>query len=451
MTSLKPIVNSNLKMKRKLFTFWILALAFSASFSQKIDFEEYDLENGLHVILHQDNTAPVVITSVMYDVGGKDGDRSRTGFAHFFEHLLFEGSENIERGEFMKIIPANGGTFNANTSQDRTYYYEIFPSNKLELGLWLESERMLHPVIDQIGVDTQNEVVKEEKRQRYDAPYGKLLETIGENLFDKHPYHDSNIGKMEHLDAATLDEFNAFFDKYYSPNNAVLIVAGDINKTETKRMIEDYFGAVEPRAKFTRNFPQEAPITETKKVNAYDSNIQIPAIIAAYRLPGQATRDSYVLDMISSYLSGGKSSVLYKKIVDDQKQALQVAAVNLGQVDYNIFALFALPQGEVELDVILEEMDEEIAVMQNELISERDYEKLMNQFENRFVNSNSSVEGIASSLATYHLLYGDANLINTQLELYSSITREEIRDVAKKYLSPNQRVEIKYLPKKDEN
>ena len=155
--------------------------------------------------------------------------------------------------------------------------------------------------------------------------------------------------------------------------------------------------------------------------------------------------------MISSYLSGGKSSVLYKKIVDDQKQALQVAAVNLGQVDYNIFALFALPQGEVELDVILEEMDEEIAVMQNELISERDYEKLMNQFENRFVNSNSSVEGIASSLATYHLLYGDANLINTQLELYSSITREEIRDVAKKYLSPNQRVEIKYLPKKDEN
>ncbi len=438
-------------MKKKLFTICIWTLAITASFGQKIDFEEYNLENGLHVILHQDNTAPVVITSVMYDVGGKDGDRNRTGFAHFFEHLLFEGSENIDRGEFMKIIPANGGTFNANTSQDRTYYYEIFPSNKLELGLWLESERMLHPVIDQIGVDTQNEVVKEQKRQRYDAPYGKLLETIGENLFEKHPYHDSNIGKMEHLDAATLDEFNAFFDKYYGPNNAVLIVAGDIDKSETKKLIQDYFGAVKPRPKFTRNFPKEDPITETKKVNAYDANIQIPAIIAAYRLPGQATRDSYVLDMISSYLSGGKSSVLYKKIVDDQKQALQVAAVNLGQVDYNIFALFALPQGEIELDVILEEMDEEIAVLQNELISERDYEKLMNQFENRFVNSNSSVEGIASSLATYHLLYGDANLINTQLELYSSITREEIRDVAKKYLSPNQRVEIKYLPKKDEN
>jgi predicted Zn-dependent peptidase len=172
--------------------------------------------------------------------------------------------------------------------------------------------------------------------------------------------------------------------------------------------------------------------------------------LAVYRLPGQASRDAYVLDMISTYLSGGKSSVLYKKIVDEQKQALQVAAVNLGQVDYNIFALLALPQGDVPLNTLLEEMDEEIKVMQTDLISERDYQKLLNQFENRFVNSNSSVAGIASSLATYYLLYGDVNLINTQLETYRSITREEIRDVAKKYLSPNQRVEIEYLPKKDE-
>lgn len=191
----------------------------------------------------------------------------------------------------------------------------------------------------------------------------------------------------------------------------------------------------------------EKPITETKKATAYDKNIQIPAIIAAYRLPGQATREAYVLDMISSYLSGGKSSVLYKKLIDDQKQALAVQAVNLGQVDYNIFALFALPLGDVELETLLAEIDEEIAKLQNELITERDYQKLLNQFESNFVNSNSSVAGIASSLATYYLLYGDVNIINNQLETYRSITREEIRDVAKKYLSPNQRVEIKYLPK----
>jgi predicted Zn-dependent peptidase len=215
-------------------------------------------------------------------------------------------------------------------------------------------------------------------------------------------------------------------------------------------MINEYFSEVKSRAEVVRDFPKEAPITVTKKVKTYDANIQIPAIIAAYRLPGQATRDAFVLDMISSYLSGGKSSVLYKKIVDEQKQALQVQAVNLGQVDHNIFALFALPQGDVSLDTLLEEMDEEIKIMQTELISERDYQKLQNQFENQFVSSNSSVAGIASSLATYYMLYGDVNLINTQLDLYKSITREEIRDVAAKYLSPNQRVEIQYLPKKED-
>jgi zinc protease len=437
-------------MKKCLLTltsFLIIGLVGNA---QKVEFEEFDLENGLHVILHQDNTAPVVITSVMYNVGGKDGDRSRTGFAHFFEHLLFEGTENIARGEFMKIIPANGGTFNANTSQDRTYYYEIFPSNKLELGLWLESERMLHPVIDQVGVDTQNEVVKEEKRQRYDAPYGSILGAIGENLFKVHPYKDENIGKMEHLDAATLEEFNAYFKAYYGPNNAVLIVAGDIDVTKTKTLVADYFNEIKRGPEVVRNFPKEEPITETIKATAYDKNIQIPAIIATYRTPGFGSRDAYVLDMISSYLSGGKSSVLYKKLVDEKRMALQVQAVNIPQMDYNVFALFALPLGETTLDTLLTEMDEEVAKMQNDLISEKDHQKLLNQFENQFVNANASIAGIASSLATNYLLKGDINLINKEIDIYRSISREEIQAVAKNYLSPNQRVEIEYLPKKDD-
>jgi len=450
-----PKIYKTQKMKKSLLSLTLLMFVGFYATAQKVEFEEFDLDNGLHVILHQDNTAPVVITSVMYDVGGKDlGGKPetglRSGFAHFFEHLLFEGSENIERGEFMKIIPANGGTFNANTSMDRTYYYDIFPSNKLELGLWLESERMLHPVIDQIGVDTQKEVVKEEKRQSTDNPYGKILETINENLFDAHPYKNSVLGFVKDIDASTLEEFYAYFDKWYTPNNAVLIVAGDIDLKETKSLVEKYFSEVKQRPKPVRNFPKETMITTTKKATTYDPNIQTPAIIAAYKLPGQASRDAYVLDMISSYLSGGKSSVLYKKIVDEQQQAIEVAAVNLPQVDHNIFALFALPQGDVSLDTLLKEMDEEIVAIQTDLISERDYQKLLNQYENRFVNSNSSVAGIANSLARYYLLYGDVNLINTQLELYRSITREEIRDVAKKYLSPNQRVEIEYLPKPEE-
>ncbi len=431
---------------KKILLLFSAFLLINSLFAQQVDFTEFDLENGLHVILHQDNAAPVVVTSVMYDVGGKDREEGRTGFAHFFEHLLFEGSENIGRGEFMKIIPANGGTFNANTSNDRTYYYEIFPSNKLELGLWLESERMLHPVIDKVGVDTQNEVVKEEKRQRYDAPYGKIFKVLGENLFKVHPYKDENIGKMEDLDAATLEEFMAYYDKYYGPNNAVLIVAGDIQIEETKDLVRKYFSEVKSKPEVVRNFPKEDPIVERTRVKTYDRNIQIPAILAAYRTPGFGKRDAYVLDMISSYLSGGESSVLYKKLVDDQEQALQVAAINITQQDYSMFTFFALPLGNVSLDTLIEEMDEEISKVQNELISERDYQKLQNQFESQFVNSNSSIAGIASSLATYYMLYGDVNLINKEIDIYRSISREEIRDVAKRYLNTNQRVEIEYLP-----
>jgi len=175
----------------------------------------------------------------MYGVGGKDGDRKRTGFAHFFEHLLFEGTENIARGEWMKIVSSNGGKVNANTSQDRTYYYEIFPSNKLELGLWMESARLLHPIVSQEGVDTQNEVVKEEKRQRT-RPYSNILDEISKNLFKVHPYKDPNVGYMKDLDAATLEEFLAFNKKFYVPNNATLVVAGDIDFANTKKMIQDY-------------------------------------------------------------------------------------------------------------------------------------------------------------------------------------------------------------------
>ncbi len=415
--------------------------------AQEVAYEEYDLDNGLHVILHQDNTAPLVTTSVMYHVGGKDRTEGRTGFAHFFEHLLFEGTKNIERGKWFEIVSSNGGRNNANTSQDRTYYYEVFPSNNLKLGLWLESERMLHPVIDQKGIDTQNEVVKEEKRLRYDnSPYGQILPVVGKSLFEKHPYKDPNIGYMEDLDAATLEDVIAYNKKYYVPNNAVLVVAGDINIGETKKMIQDYFVPIPKGATVTRNYPLEDPITSEVETVTYDPNIQIPATIVAYRTPGFKERDAYVLDMISSYLSDGKSSKLYKKMVDEQKQALQIGAFNIGQEDYGMYLIFGLPVGDTSLDVLVSEAEEEIAKVRTDLISEKDYQKLQNKFENNFVNSNSSVEGIAGSLATNYLLYGDTSLINKEIEIYRSITREEMRAVANKYLNPNQRVVIDYLP-----
>ena len=440
-------------MKKCLFSLASLVLATFMLTAQEVKFEEYDLDNGMHVILHQDNSAPVVTTSVMYHVGAKDENPERTGFAHFFEHLLFEGTENIPRGEWFTIVTSNGGSNNANTTDDRTYYYEVFPSNNVELGLWMESERLLHPIINQIGVDTQNEVVKEEKRLRVDnSPYGRFLEYVKKNMFKKHPYRWTTIGSMDHLDAATLEEFQAFNKKFYVPNNAVLVVAGDIDIPSVKKMVADYFGPIPRGEDIVRNFPKEDPLTDVIKAKAYDPNIQIPAVMTAFRTPSFKERDAYVLDMISNYLSTGKSSKLYKKLVDEKKMALQAGAINLSQEDYGTYIIFGLPLGENSLDDLVKEIDEEIVNLQNELISERDYQKLQNRFESQFVNSNSSIEGIANSLARYHMLYGDTNLINNEIDIYRSITREEIKEVAKKYLTLDKRLILEYLPEeKTEN
>jgi zinc protease len=438
-------------MKKSLMALGIaLSLGASAT-AQKVAFEEYSLENGLHVILHNDPSAPVVITSVMYHVGAKDENPERTGFAHFFEHLLFEGTKNIKRGEWFKIVTANGGVNNANTSDDRTYYYEVFPSNNLELGLWMESERLMHPVINQIGVDTQNEVVKEEKRLRVDnQPYGNLIAEVKRNMFKKHPYRWAPIGSMEHLDAATLEEFKAFNSKFYVPNNAVLVVAGDLgDEAKVRQWIKKYFGPIKRGADVKRETFVEDPITQTLNATYQDPNIQIPMMVASYRTPSMKTRDARVLDMISSYLSDGKSSKLYKKVIDDKKMALQIGAFNFSQEDYGMYILYGLPQGKTTTADLLKEVDEEIVKLQNDLISEKDLQKLKNKYENDYVSSNANVEGIAENLASYYMLYGDINLINTEIDIYRSITREEIRDIARKYLNPNQRLILDYVPGKD--
>ena len=437
-------------MRKRVITLASALLVGFAANAQKVEFEEYNLSNGMHVILHQDNSAPVVTVGVMYHVGSKDEENGKTGMAHFYEHLLFTGTENIGRGEWNKIEAANGGTGNANTNWDRTYYYETFPSNNLQLGLWMESERLLHPIIDQKAVDTQNEVVKEEKRQRMDnAPYGKVIYgDVYNHIFDKHNYGRPMIGYIKDLDAATLTEFQDFYKKWYMPNNAVLVVAGDFDVKNTKKLIKDYFETIPARTLPTRNKIVEPERTQEKRVKEYDANIQLPAILLAHKTPSMRERDSKVLDVISTILSNGKSSRLYKKLVDDKKKALQVFSFARNLEEYSVYNIGAIPLGKTSLDDLIKEMDEEIEKLQTELISDRDLEKVRNKFENNFVASNSSVQGIASTLATNYMLVGDTNMVNKELEIINSITKEEIRDVAKKYLAKNRRVVIEYLPKK---
>jgi len=436
-------------MPKNKLLFLLMFGAVSAN-AQKVAFTEYDLKNGLHVILHQDKTAPVVAVSVMYHVGSKNETTDRTGFAHFFEHLLFEGSDNIKRGEFMKIVSSNGGQNNANTTQDRTFYYELFPSNQLETGLWLESERMLHPVINEIGVKTQNEVVKEEKRMRVDnQPYGNFLGEVMKRLFTKHPYHWVPIGSMEHLDAATLGEFIAFNKKYYTPKNSTLVIAGDLDIEKTKTLVESYFAEVPSGETIEKVNIQEDPITKELVDTAYDNNIQIPAIMTAYRTPGETSKESIALELASSVLSQGASSRMYKKMVDDKKNAMQVGCFNYALEDYGAYITYALPNGNFTLDVLMKDMDEEITRLQNELISELEFTKIRNQYENDFIGKNDKMLGVAENLADSYTFHNkNTNYINQELEEVRKVTREDIQNVAKKYLNKNQRIVVYYLPKK---
>jgi predicted Zn-dependent peptidase len=434
-------------MRKEVYFISVLFFIAFNSVAQKVQFEEYKLSNGMHVILYQDNAVPVVKVEVMYGVGSKDDPKSKSGFAHFFEHLLFEGTVNIDRGEWFKIVSANGGRNNAYTTYDLTTYFEIFPSNQLQLGLWMESERLLHPIINQVGVDTQNGVIKEERRQTQDnRPYGNLISEVTRYLFPETGYQHAIIGTIQDLDNATLADFLQFHKSYYVPNNAVLVVAGDFDKKQAKTWIQDYFGPIPKGNVVERSDFKSQPITSQIEAKFHDSNIQTPMMVLAYKTPPANSREALVLDFISSILSDGNSSRLSKKLVDNKKMALFIGAFNYALKNSGMYLIYGLPMGDTSLETLMAEVDEEIKRLQNELISDRDYRKLMNQYENDFVQSNATPEGIATSLATNFTMFGDASRINTQLDMYRSISIEEIREVARKYLNPNQRLFLRYLP-----
>jgi predicted Zn-dependent peptidase len=314
----------------------------------------------------------------------------------------------------------------------------------------MESERLLHPEINQIGVDTQNGVIKEERRQTQDnRPYGNLISEVTRHLFPGSGYQHSIIGSIADLDNATLEDFIQFHKTYYVPNNAVLIVAGDFEKVQTKKWIKDYFGPIPKGAPVERSSFNTTPINEQINGEFRDANIQTPMMVLAYKTPPASSRDAMVLDLISSILSDGKSSRLSKKLVDDKKMALFVGAFNYALKNSGMYLIYGLPMGETTLDDLAKEVDVEIKKLQEEFLSDRDYQKLMNQYENNFVQSNSTPEGIATSLATNYTMFGDASRINTELEMYRSITREEIQAVSIKYLNQNQRLFLRYLPEEE--
>lgn len=418
----------------------------------EIEFKEFDLQNGLHVIVHEDHSVPIVAVSVMYHVGSKNERPDRTGFAHFFEHLMFEGTKNIKRFEYDKIVEKAGGTLNANTTNDRTYYYEILPSNQVELGLWLESERMLHARVDSIGIATQKGVVIEEKKQNYDnRPYGSILPELLKRAFIKHPYNWSTIGNAEHIMAAKDEEFKEFYDSFYVPNNAVLVIAGDVNFKEIKNMVEKYYNDIPASNK---EIYRPTVVEDVKKKEVRDTvfdNIQLPAIIQAYHIPAMGSDDYYAVEMLSQLLATGQSSRLYKSLVDEQQLAIEVAAIPLPFEDPGLAINLAIPNMGIDSEVLEAAMDKEVEKVQNELIPEKEFQKLKNQVENQIVSQNSTIASRANTLARNYTYFKDANRINTDLDKYLAVTREDIKRVANDYFRKDNRVVLYYLPKSKEN
>ncbi|MEN9702209.1 MAG: hypothetical protein RIR55_1551 [Bacteroidota bacterium] len=437
-------------MLKKTLLFLVCSFVVAQLFAQAqtIQFEKYTLPNGLKVILHEDHSAPVVAVTALYHVGSKNEDTARTGFAHFFEHLLFEGSENIKRGEFDKYVTNAGGVLNANTTQDRTFYYELLPSNQLDLGLWLESERMMHAKIEQVGVNTQREVVKEEKRMRMDnRPYGSFLTEMLKRAFKVHPYRWAPIGSMEHLNAAKLEEFIQFYKTYYVPNNCVLSIAGDFNKEELKKKIESYFG---PIAK--GNLPIVRPTIKEPALggevrDVIQDNVQLEGVFQAYRAPKQGVDEYYSFNVLSNILSGGESSRMNKTLVDSKQVAVAAQSVPFFNEDEGVLITLAIANMGVKADDLEKNMDSVVNDLKVNLVSEREFQKVKNQITTELVASNGTMAGIAESLANYEVYFGDANLINTELAKYNKVTRESVLAVAKKYLNKDNRVVLYYVPK----
>lgn len=439
-------------MKRLLLLTFLVVSVLASGFSQngKIEFEEYKLDNGLHVILQQDHTTPNIVVSVMYHVGAKNENPELTGFAHFFEHLMFEGTKHIPRHQYDKFVSRAGGELNANTSSDRTYYYEKLPSNQLALGLWLESERMLHAKVEAIGIKTQKGVVIQEMKQSIDnRPYGKILPETMKRAYVKHPYKWIVLGSEEHITNAKDEDFVNFYNDFYVPNNAVLTICGDFKTEEAKKLVNDYFTEIPKGTKeiYRPNIVEPVKTAEVRDT-VYD-NVQLPAVIQAYHIPAVGTSDFYAVDMLSKLMTDGKSSRLYKSLVDEKQLALQMMAFPMPYEEPGLTLAFGIPNMGVDLTDLEKEMDVQFSAVREELISDKEFQKLRNKIENELVSSNATIERRASNLATAYTYYKDTDRVNKELEKYFAVTKEDIRDVAQKYFVSKNRVVLYYMPKQN--
>ncbi|HET9597538.1 MAG TPA: pitrilysin family protein [Anaeromyxobacteraceae bacterium] len=422
-----------------------------------IPYESFKLPNGLNVILSVDHTAPIVGVDVHYNVGSKDERPGRTGFAHLFEHLMFQGSAHLPKGEADRLIENVGGSANGSTSPDQTVYWQQVPSNALAQALFIESDRMgwLLPTLDQAKLDNQREVVKNERRQSYEMqPYGTAWMTLLENLWaPDFPYHWMPIGSHEDLTAATLDDVREFFRRWYGPNDASLAIAGDFDPAEARKLVEKYFGPIPASPTPQRAEPTPVPLTQEKRV-VIEDEVELPRLFVAWQSPKAFAEGDAALDMLGSVLTDGKSARLVNRLVMKERIAQNVSAGQDSQVLAGMFVVVATPKPGQTVDRLLAEIDEEIEKLKKEPPNEGELRRAKNKTESGAVFSLEPVGGFGGRAATLNRYYwttGDPGYFPKDLERYRAVTGEDVRAAAARWLVKDARVVLTVMPKRKGN
>jgi predicted Zn-dependent peptidase len=417
-----------------------------------VAFTDERLANGLRLIISVDRLAPVVAVNLWYDVGSKHEVEGKTGFAHLFEHVMFQGSRNVKKAEHMALVQAAGGTLNGSTWLDRTNYYETLPSHQAELALWLEADRMgtLLDALSQENLDNQREVVKNEKRWSYDnRPYGSWYEKLQGHLYPaEHPYHHTTIGSMEDLDAASVEDVSAFFRTWYAPNNAVLTVVGDVDPDAIRRWTERYFGGIPPNPSIPKLGDLSLPpiLGEERRETVHDK-IPLPRVYVGFRAPPFGDRRLDALDIAAQILAGGKGSRLYRRLVRDERTAQDIALVPLGFVGgASIVAGWATVRPGVAIERVEAALHEELEHLGREPITDDELARARALIETDELGGLSRVEERADRLSMYATLFDDPDLINRMLPRYLAVSAEQIRSVAAEVFRADNRVVLTYLP-----
>ncbi len=419
--------------------------------SLSIEFEKYELENGLDVVLHQDKSDPIVSLAIQYGVGSNREKTGRTGFAHLFEHMLFQESENVGQDQFFKKIQDAGGTLNGGTWKDGTIYYEVVPKNALEMIMWLESDRMgyLINTVTESAFYNQQEVVQNEKRQRVDNnPYGHTNWVLDKNIYPEgHPYNWQVIGELVDLQNATVDDVREFYDKFYGPNNATLVLAGDFETEDAKALIEKYFGEIKRRQEVAKLEPQPVTISETKRLYHEDNFATAPQLNMVWPTLQQFTEDAYALDFLAELLSSGKKAPLYKVLEKDKELTSRFFAYNSSQEIAGEFHLQVTGNSGVNLNDVEQGIFEAFALFEEQGVTDRDIERIKAGLETQFYNGISSVLGKSFQLAQYNVFAGDPGFIEQDIENIKKVTKEDVLRVYEKYIKDKPYVITSFVPK----